>query len=55
MWKGVTAGGCANNQDTWPNNPRFKLIVDSDSQIQVIIKFQVFNKKINIFIKWELY
>ena len=45
MWKGVTAGGCANNQDTWPNNPRFKLIVDSDSQIQVIIKFQVFNKK----------
>jgi len=37
-WEGRTAGGCANNQDTWPNNPRFKLVVDSDSQIQIELK-----------------
>ena len=35
QWKGRTAGGCANNRETWPDNPRFKLVIDSPSQIQV--------------------
>jgi len=38
QWSGRSAGGCSNNSDTWPNNPRFKLTVDTDSQIQIEMK-----------------
>jgi len=38
QWKGRTAGGCANNKETWPDNPRYKLVVDSPSQIQIELK-----------------
>lgn len=30
-WKGVTAGGCPNHPMTYPNNPKFKLEIDSVS------------------------
>ena len=35
QWKGLTAGGCANNKETWANNPRYQLVVDSPSHLQV--------------------
>ena len=35
QWKGASAGGCANNRETWPHNPRFKLVIDSLSTLQV--------------------
>ena len=41
-WEGRTAGGCANNKETWPNNPRFKLVIDTLSQLQVIIFLLLF-------------
>lgn len=38
QWKGVTAGGCANNKETWGNNPRYQLVIDSPSHLQVQLK-----------------
>ena len=37
QWKGVTAGGCANNKETWGNNPRYQLVIDSPSHLQVTL------------------
>ncbi|KAJ8965118.1 hypothetical protein NQ314_004343 [Rhamnusium bicolor] len=28
-WKGITAGGCPNHPTTYPNNPKFKVEIDS--------------------------
>lgn len=44
-WEGRTAGGCANNKETWPNNPRFKLVIDTLSQLQVLIFYLIINNK----------
>lgn len=30
-WKGVSAGGCPNYPTTYPNNPKFKVEIDSAS------------------------
>ena len=38
QWKGALAGGCANNRETWPNNPRYQLILDSPCQLQIQLK-----------------
>ena len=38
QWKGVQAGGCANNRETWPNNPRYQLTLDSPCHLQVQLK-----------------
>jgi len=38
QWKGASAGGCANNRETWPHNPRFKLVIDSHSTLQIELK-----------------
>jgi len=37
-WSGRSAGGCANNKDTWPNNPRYKLVIDTPSKLQIQLK-----------------
>ncbi|XP_015603072.1 calpain-7 isoform X2 [Cephus cinctus] len=29
QWKGITAGGCGNHPETYPNNPRYQLILES--------------------------
>lgn len=28
-WKGITAGGCRNHPATYPNNPRYRLVLDT--------------------------
>jgi len=38
QWKGALAGGCANNRETWPNNPRYQLTLDSPCHLQVQLK-----------------
>lgn len=30
-WKGITAGGCPNHPASYPNNPKFKVEIDSTS------------------------
>lgn len=46
--KNLTAGGCANNRETYANNPRFQIEVDKDCQILIELKgpkqYQVFIK-----------
>eukprot|EP00092_Neocalanus_flemingeri_P004142 GFUD01004456.1.p1 GENE.GFUD01004456.1~~GFUD01004456.1.p1 ORF type:complete len:815 (-),score=258.12 GFUD01004456.1:609-3053(-) len=37
-WSPGLAGGCANNKDTWPNNPRYQLVLDAPGQIHVQLK-----------------
>jgi len=37
-WSASLAGGCANNRDTWPNNPRYQLVLDSPGQLHVQLK-----------------
>ncbi len=37
-WKGKTAGGCANNRDTYQNNPRYQFSTETDCQILVELK-----------------
>ena len=37
-WSGRTAGGCANNRDTYPNNPRYQFTVDEDCHVLVELK-----------------
>lgn len=37
-WKGKLAGGCANNRDTYENNPRFHFKIETDCQILVELK-----------------
>ena len=37
-WKGKTAGGCANNKDTYSNNPRYQFTADSDCAVLVELK-----------------
>ena len=37
QWKGVQAGGCANHRETWPNNPKYQLVLDSPSHLQVTL------------------
>jgi len=37
-WSAGLAGGCANNRDTWPNNPRYQLVLDTPGQIHVQLK-----------------
>lgn len=29
QWKGITAGGCGNNRETYMNNPRYQITLDS--------------------------
>lgn len=38
QWKGRSAGGCANNPDTYVHNPRHRLILDKDSELLVEMK-----------------
>merc|ERR1719233_457447 len=37
-WSAGLAGGCANNRDTWPNNPRYQLVLDTPGQIHIQLK-----------------
>ncbi len=37
-WKGKSAGGCANNQATYANNPRFQFKAEFDCQLLVELK-----------------
>lgn len=38
IWKGKLAGGCANNRETYPNNPRFQFKVEADCGLLVELK-----------------
>ena len=37
-WTSVTSGGCGNYRDTWPNNPRYKLELDSSGLVHIQLK-----------------
>ena len=37
-WGSSTAGGCANNRDSWPSNPRYQLHLHTQGQIHVQLK-----------------
>lgn len=37
-WKGISAGGCANNHLTYPNNPRYRLNIVSYSHLCIDLK-----------------
>ena len=54
--KNLTAGGCANNRETYANNPRFQIEVDKDCQILIELKgpkqYQVFIKGRSTFKRW---
>ena len=39
-WKGESAGGCMNNRKTWPNNPHFKMTVDTTTNLFVMLMQQ---------------
>ena len=37
-WGPSTAGGCANNRDSWSSNPRYQLELDSPGQLHIQLK-----------------
>ena len=37
QWKGKTAGGCANYQDTHVNNPIYQLQINNNSATNMIL------------------
>ena len=37
-WAAGSAGGCANNKDSWASNPRYQLELDSPGQIHIQLK-----------------
>ena len=37
-WTGATAGGCGNYRDTWSNNPRYKLELDTTGTVMIQLK-----------------
>lgn len=36
-WKGASAGGCANNRDTWMNNPQFLLSCSTPGTVEILL------------------
>ncbi|XP_023289870.1 calpain-7 isoform X2 [Orussus abietinus] len=41
QWKGISAGGCGNHPQTYPNNPRYRLILESchnNNYLLIILK-----------------
>ena len=38
QWKGITAGGCQNHRETYPNNPCYQITLDTTAHLLIELK-----------------